>query len=63
MPTIQNNCPECGSTNFIDTVRAECCRDCGYHFYYGDATAPPGSRASLSSNHWKELDRKQEGGK
>ena len=30
-------CPECGSTNYIETVRVEVCEDCGYEAYYPSA--------------------------
>ncbi len=32
-------CPNCGSGDFLDTVRLERCNRCGYSYYYGDAHA------------------------
>jgi hypothetical protein len=35
MDWSKQNCPNCNSSAFIESVSTESCPDCGYEFFYG----------------------------
>lgn len=45
MDCTKNNCPNCGSGNFRESIRHESCPDCGYEFCYGGQGIPSGGNA------------------
>jgi ribosomal protein L37E len=56
----ESKCPECGSRNYIDTVRLESCNDCGYGFYYGDAHATGEAQRSKRLHFGQEVSRHED---
>jgi hypothetical protein len=55
-----SQCPKCGSTCFVDSVRLESCDACGYYFCYPDATAPPDAPDRLPYHHEEWADEPEE---